>query len=297
MFNLWRAEILKVRSLRLVRIITFAPLVLSLALSALVIVLRSLGVEFGNVPERVEGVTPEIGRGLFALSGALVLVGLGGLYALALVLVGGLITANEYTWTTVKMVAIREPSRLRLVLAKALLLLSYAILMLVIFIISWFIYAIALQFAYNQPLLSFSAADSDAIPKGLYYIALAFLLHLVWGWLGLALGLQFKSVIAAVILYLVYSFIDNAASSLGANALNAQAGLNLPNWLETVVNLCKFIAPFLLNTNFQRLTGQPGQPTYLASISPLQATIVLLAWGVLFILLAFQVFRSRDITD
>ncbi len=296
MLNLLRAEILKQSKIGIIRVITFAPLVVCLVLSLLMLMLKAFGADLGTSPSRVGSGTVELGSGPVALASSIVLTGFASLFALAMVIVAGFIVSNEYSWSTIKMIATREASRPRIILAKAYFMGLYAALLAAIFIFGWLFYSLVLKLVFGAP-LGLNSDDIDAIGKGLKFIIVAFFFYLIWSLLSIALAVRFKSVVVAVIIYVVYSIIDNVASSLGTSALNGRLGTNFPNWLEPFINLSKLIAPFLLNTNFARLSAAPGSPNFVESISPVQSFLVLVGWGVLFVLLAIYVFQKRDITD
>lgn len=295
MFNLVRAELVKNSRLPLVKVLVLAPLAATVILSLLVIFIKLAGNDFGSAPQGSLGLV-DLGGGVFAFSSQIVLTGIGALYALATVIVGGQIVSHEYGWSTIKMIATREPSRPRLILAKAIFLALFALVMVGVFILSWLIYGFALKIAYNQP-FGLVEGDGEALGKGLKYIFLAFVQYLIWGLLALALAIQFKSAVTAVIFYLIYSGIDNLASGLGTAALRGVLGTNFPAWLDPLIQASKLLAPFLINTNYNRLAGSSRNPQYVETISPIQSWLVLAAWSALFILMGIQVFVKRDITD
>ena len=296
MLNLLRAEVIKEGKLNFVRIVTLAPLVLAGIISLIYLVLRLTGTNFGSKPSQVATATgADLGEGVIAFSSSIVLAGFTSLYTIVLVLIAGQIINNEYSWSTIKMLATREPSRPRIILAKALFLLAYSLLMVGVFLVSWLIFAFALKIAFSDG-LGLNGSDSNALGKGLAFVWPTFLTALIWAWLGLALATRFKSVVAAFILYFVYSTIDSLAAAIGVAGIKGQLN-NFPDWLTPIVGILKFIAPFLINTNLVRLTGATLNPSYLESISPIQSLIVLLVWGALFIGLAILIFSRRDITD
>jgi ABC-2 type transport system permease protein len=298
MLNLVRAEILKISKLGFIRVAVLVPPGVCLVILAILFIFKLAGNDFGNIPSSsgFDRTGPDLGDGAFAFGGAIFLTGIASFYALGLVIVSGLIIQNEYNWSTIKMLAIREPSRTRLMLTKVAFMVVFALTMFALFVVSWLIYSMGLKLVYGLP-LGFGADDSDAILKGIKYIGLAFFFYLVWSLLGVALAVRFKSLIAAIIAYIVVSGLDGVVSAIGAAGLTGRLGTSFPAWLDPLIQTAKFVSPFLLNTSFTRLTGQSGDPTFVQSIAPVQSLLVLLVWGGLFVGLALWVFNTRDITD
>ena len=295
MLNLVRAEVLKMSKLVFMRVAALIPAGFCVFILVILFAVKLTGSDLGN-PLSPPTTGPDLGTGAFTFGSFVFFTGIGNFYALGLVIIAGLIIQNEYNWNTVKMLAIREPSRTRLVLSKAAYMALFAVVMVVIFSLSWLVYSFGVKLVYDQP---FGLADEDgeAIFKGLKYISLAFLLFLIWSLLGLALAFRFKSLVAAIIAYIFYSGLDGLVSSIGASALNGRLGLDFPGWLGPLIDTAKFISPFLLNTSFARLTAKQSDPNFIESVSPVQAILVMLAWGAIFTFLAIQTFKARDITD
>lgn len=300
MFNLFRAELLKQSRTTFFKVLLLAPPLVTLGLAVIFMVAKTLaGEDFGTNPPtnsltRGQGV--DFGGGIYQLSAAIMLEGIGGLYSLGLVIVGGQIINSEFSLSTIKMLATREASRWRILLTKIVYLGFLSLLLILIIVSCWLGYSLVLKLAYNQP-LGLGSVDTDAIGKGFQYSLITFGFYFIWGLMGIMLAMRFKSVIASVIFYFIYSAIDGAASSIGVAALNGDFGNNMPGWLRPLVEFAKVLAPFLLNTNYARLAYQPTDGRYTERISEFQAGAVLLVWGALFIFLAFLVFRNRDITD
>ncbi len=296
MLNLVLAEILKLRKLRFMVVTIFIPLGLCAALLTIMLLIKGFGASYGSLPSDPTNTGPDLGKGVFSFGGLIFLNGIGAFYAIGLVIIGGLIIQSEYNWNTIKMLAIREPSRPRLILAKAAFMALYTVVVIVFLAISWLIYSMGLKILYDLP-FSLDESDGQAILKGLRFVVLAFAVYLIWSLLGMALAIQFKSMVAAIIAYLVYSGLDGILSSIGGSALTGRLGTIFPEWLDPLINISKFVAPFLINTSLTRLTGQTSNSAYVESISPIQSLLVLLAWGILFTLLAVRIFSRRDITD
>jgi ABC-2 type transport system permease protein len=295
MLNLIQAEVLKMSKLVFMRVAVLIPAGFCVSILAILFIVKLTGSDMGN-PLSPPNTGPDLGTGAFTFGSFVFFTGIGNFYALGLVIIAGLIIQNEYNWNTIKMLAIREPSRTRLVLSKAAYMAVFAVALVVIFSLSWLIYSFGVKLVYDQP---FGLADEDgeAILKGLKYVSLAFLLYLIWSLLGLALAIRFKSLVAAIVAYLFYSGLDYLVSSIGARALNGRLGFDFPGWLGPLIDTAKIVSPFLLNTSFTRLTGRQSDPNFVESISPVQALLVMLVWGALFTFLAIQIFKSRDITD
>ncbi|HEX2910636.1 MAG TPA: ABC transporter permease [Chloroflexia bacterium] len=298
MLNLVQAEVLKYRKMTLVTIVAIAPLFLTVLFSLITVFARILSGGFGRVPSGGSSTFsgPDMGGGLFGLAGNAFLVAIAGFYALGMVLIAALVTSNEFSLSTIKMIATREPSRARIVLAKILFMATFAVFMIAAFIVSWLVFTLVLKLVYGQS-LGLVEGDAEAIGKGIKYIIVAFLFYFVWSLLGVALGIRFKSIVATVIIYIVYSGIDGVASTLGGAALNGSLGTDFPAWLKPIIELLKIVSPFLMNTNFTRLTSVSNSPGFVSSISPVQSVLVIVAWGIFFSFLAIQTFKSRDITD
>ncbi len=291
MLNLLQAEILKQRKLTFIKVVTLAPVVGVGILSVLLIALKLFGNDFGPVPTR----TGNMGGGLIGYSSGYILNGLASLYSFGLVLVAGQAVNNEYNWSTIKMLATREPSRTRIILSKALFMVVYSLFILLIFIGCWLFYAFVLKIVFNDT-LGLTEQDSDALGRGLEYIWPTFLGFLVWSLLSIALTTRFKSVVGAFIAFIVYSTVDGLASSLGVAANHGQLD-GLVSWLKPIVAILKIIGPFLINTNITRLTNNTESAAFLSSLAPVQSLLVLVGWGAFFTWLAVLVFNRRDITD
>ena len=291
MFNLVRAEILKQRRSTFVKVVTLSPFIGLGLLTAVYVTFKIGGSDFGDPPNAVGN----MGNGLFALSSAILLNGLHIIFAILLIALASQIISNEYRWNTIKMLAIREPSRPKIVISKAIFLAIYTLFMMILFIICWLAYGFILKLIYAQP-LKLNAQDNHAIALGFNYVWPTFLGMLIWALLALVIGSYFHSVGGAIIAYLIYSTVDSYGASLGVSAIRGQLE-NLPNWLMPVVGFFKLLAPFLVNTNVVRLIGVPDDASYLGSILPVQAVIVLIAWLGFFSGLAILIFNRRDITD
>lgn len=298
MLNLFRAELLKQSRTSFFKVLLLAPPILTAALIGIFLFVQALaGQDLGQPPGSVlAGIGPDFGGGVYYLSATIFLQGIAGLYSLGLVIVGGQIINTEFSLSTIKMLATREPSRAKILATKILYLAFMALVIALIMLACWLAYSGVLKFAYKQP-LGLAEQDWDAIGKGLKYTFLTFGFYFIWGLMGIMLAMRFKSVVASVIFYFIYSAIDGAAANIGTAALNGQFGNEIPAWLKPLVDFSKLIAPFLLNTNYGRLAYQATDERYVEAISAYQAGLVLVVWAIIFSALAYLVFRNRDITD
>jgi ABC-2 type transport system permease protein len=297
MLNLLRAEIIKQSRLKLVIIIGLSPAIVAVVITAIMIILKILGVDFGDPPENLGPLTPDIGGGTFGLASQILLVAVGGLYLIGIALLGGMIGSSEYSWSTIKMLATREASRPRIILSKALFLATFTGFMAVVLLIGWLIYGLVLKVLFSGGSAGVAGLDIAAIGKGLRYLLVAFLLNLVWSIFTLFVAIRFKSVVVAIIFYFIVNTLDGIVSGLGEAALSGQLGTSFPNWLDPLISIAKIISPFLINFSFTQLTAQTSNPNLIQGISPVQPVLVLLAWGGLFLWLAVSVFNRRDITE
>lgn len=297
MFNLLRAEIIKQSRLKLVTIIGLSPAIVAAVIMGIMIVLKILGVDFGNAPTSMGPLTPDIGGGTFGLASQILLVAVGGLYLIGIALMGGMAGSSEYSWNTIKMLATREASRTRIILSKALFLATFTGFMAGVLLVGWLIYGLVLKVLFGGESLSLGGLDFEAIGKGLRYLLVAFLLNLVWSIFTLFVAIRFKSVVVAIIFYFIVNTLDGIVSSLGEAALSGQLGTSFPNWLDPLITIAKIVSPFLINFSFTQLTAQTSNPNLIHSISPVQSVLVLLVWGGLYLWLAVSVFNKRDITE
>ncbi len=182
------------------------------------IILKILGVDFGNPPTSLGPLSPDIGGGTFGLASQILLVAVGGLYLIGLALMGGMIGSSEYSWNTIKMLATREPSRPRIILSKALFLAAFTLFMAVVLLIGWLIYGLVLKVLFVGEASGGAGLDMEAIGKGLRYLVVAFLLNLVWSIFTLFVAIRFKSVVVAIIFYFIVNTLDGIVSGLGAAA-------------------------------------------------------------------------------
>jgi ABC-type transport system involved in multi-copper enzyme maturation permease subunit len=298
MFNLLRSEIIKHSRLKVVVLIGLSPAILTSMVIGAFLFMKIVGVDFGPIPtgSGLDPTSPGTGAGTFGLANTIVVVSMGGLYLIGLVILGGMVGSNEYGWHTLKMLATREPSRVRIILSKGLFMATLAAFMAVVLLIGWLLLGLFLKFIFTG-VGDTTATDLAAIGKGLIYLVVAFLINLLWSFFTLFLGVRFKSVVIAIIFYFVVNTLDGIVSALGAAALSGQLGTRFPNWLEPLIAITKLVSPFLVNFSFSQLTAQPGNPNFIESVSPIQSVLVLVGWAGLFLWMAALVFNNRDITE
>jgi ABC-type transport system involved in multi-copper enzyme maturation permease subunit len=239
--------------------------------------------------------------------------GLSSIFGLILIITAGTLISNEYRWNTIKMLAIRQSSRINLVLSKCLTALTLIAFVMLSFIIAWLVYGLFLKFYYSLP-FSLTNEDVRIIGAGLKYFVLYGLQVFVFSLVIIAFTFLFKSVVGGGIVYLIYSNVDAVCSALGASALNSTQPVEYPGWLRVIVEILKAINPFLLNSSLNRVTQQetyeqfsytPSGSIYRALPNPQIAIsnpvwwawIMIAIYLGLFTYLAIRIFARRDITD
>jgi ABC-type transport system involved in multi-copper enzyme maturation permease subunit len=293
MLNLLRAEILKYSRLKIILFIAFSSVLITLLVVGAMVILKLAGVDFGNVPAGL-GLL-EIGGGTFGLAANIIIVGVNGIYLIGLVITGAMVGSNEFGWHTIKMLATREASRPRLILSKTLFLLVMAAFMAGMAALCWLFLGLIFKALYIAG--DTGSLDGDAIGKGFLYLLFTFGVNFLWSVMVMFLAVRFKSVVVAIIFYFIVNTLDGIVSSLGEAALSGQLGTSFPNWLEPLINIAKFISPFLVNFSLNQLTVSPHNLNFVQSVPAVQSIGVLLAWIGLYIWAAVAVFRRRDITE
>lgn len=294
MVNLLRAEILKFSRLKLILLIAFSSALITLLVVGAMLILKLAGVDFGNIPVGGVGLL-EIGGGTFGLAANIIIVGVNGIYLIGLVITGAMAGSNEYGWHTIKMLATREASRPRIILSKVLFLLTMAAFMAGVAAVCWLLLGLLFKVIYNVG--DTGNLDGDAIAKSFTYLLFTFLVNFLWSVMAMFLAVRFKSVVIAIIFYFIVNTLDGIVSGLGEAALSGQLGTNFPNWLEPLINVAKFISPFLVNFSLNQLTVTPTNRNFVASVPAFQSILVLLVWIGLYIWAAVAVFQRRDITE
>lgn len=239
----------------------------------------------------------------FSFANLILFYQVGTLYNIVLVVGCALSVANEYRWNTVKMLATRQPSRVKLVLSKCLFALTLVVGVFSSAVAGWFIYGLFLKYFFSVP-FEITSVDLDAIGNGLRYYGLSMLQTFILALAAIAFSFRFKSVVAGVIVYFVYNAIDNAVSAIGAGVHNSGYG-SVADWVKPLLDLAKALNPFMLNSSVNRIAqvekyniagGLPNQNIVLEN--PVWwAWVMLGIYLVGFTLLAVTIFARRDIVD
>lgn len=194
-------------------------------------------------------------------------------------ILGALAAGSEYGWTTLKTILTQRPARLTVLGSK---LLGLAIV-LVIFVALAFLTGFVSSFGVAQ--LENASIDWPSLGDLIRGLGAAWLILATWAALGFALAVLFRGTALAIGLGLVYAIIlESLISGFGA-----------------LVKLLRTISEGLLGVNASALASSFGAPSPNggpppATIEPLQATLVLLAYLVGSIVIAGLVFRRRDVT-
>lgn len=201
--------------------------------------------------------------------------------AIALIL-GALTVGNEYNWGTLKTVLIQRPRRLNLYASK-LLALAIAVLAIV-----------GATFAFSALTSSVIASvESEAmdwpsladLARGL---AAGFLILLMWCLLGMVLAVLLQSLALPVGLGLVWALvIENLIREVAAPLLDSFETLQkgLPG-----VNAGSLVAALGAPTR-----GNEAAPGVVSAVDGTQATLVLIAYAVVFVLVAGFILQRRDV--
>lgn len=310
----YRHEFFKANKQLFYRILVFLPALVAL----ITIVIQLLDKLFSRV-KPVYSSSFSSFNNLYGLRGesvfdnsASIYGGLSSIFGLILIIAAGTLVSNEYRWNTIKMLAIRQPSRVSLVLSKCLMGLTLVAAVALSFIISWLVYGLFLKFYYSLP-FSLTNEDVRIIGAGTKFFLVYGLQTFIFCLVIIAFTFQFKSVVGGGIFYLIYSNIDAILSAFGAAAINNPTAVYL-DWQKPLIEILKFINPFLLNSSTNRILQQeyydqfsfsPGTSnlqrlpnSQIALSNPLWlAWVVIAAYVVLFTLLAIRIFSRRDITD
>jgi ABC-2 type transport system permease protein len=197
--------------------------------------------------------------------------------ALALIF-GVLVAGSEYGWETWKTVFVQRPSRLSVYGAK-LVTVAVGVLVLVVTLLVASACASAVVAALaDQPMVW------PAVTGILSGIGAGWLVTMMWGSLGMLLGIALRGVALPIGLGLVWMLaIQNLLSSIAAPLLDwiatAQKGMPGPNAGAVVA----------------ALIGQTGTPGVDAIVGGGQATVVVAAYLLAFSVLGGLLLRRRDI--
>lgn len=313
--NSYRHEFFKARKNPFFLSAAIMPLILSLVFGLALVLMRLL---IGQPIEDKSSLYPtdispyNLGtNGTFARIGSLLLNNISGLYTIVLILGCAMIVGNEYKIGTIKMLVTREPSRARLTLAKSLTAVTFVAIVAGAFLVSWLILSLLFKPLNNLP-LEITADDWQAIEQITAFFTLKTLHTALLTLLVIAVAFRFKSVVAPVIVYFAYNGMDGFLSEMGARIHNFGIPAQTPDWLKVVNEIIKAICPFLLNTNFNRLTMAEQVYSYspearamvlgansklVTSLAPAWSWTVIAAYVILFVGLGAWIFTRRDITD
>lgn len=313
-WNSYNHEIFKARKNIFFRCAVIMPFALSIALVTLVSVIRFFSSEAiplsGSIPSQY--MPYDLGQeGTFAGASAVIFNSLSGLYNIVIVIGCAMLVGNEYRYGTIKMLVTREPSRNRLTLAKCLASATFVVVVALSFLLGWLIVALVFKPVNNLP-LEITANDWDAIGKGLGYFSLKTLHTVVMVMLVVAITFRFKSLVAGIITYFAYNGLDGYLSEMSAGLANNGVPANTTDWFKPILEVLRALNPFMLNTNFNRLTmtEQIWQISFdakemipqvnskmVSGIPPVWSWLIITVYAVLFTGMAVWIFSRRDITD
>lgn len=208
-----------------------------------------------------------------------VLAGMGTIGAAIMIILGGLNTASEYSWTTVQTILIQKPGRLAVLLGKflALTLASLLISIAVLGIAALTSYILASVDGANS---AWPAADVLLRGFGALWLQL-----LVWTMFGMFLGLAFRSTAAAIGGGLTYLFvIESLVGGLFRNTTG----------LKEVLKFLPGLNAGGINATFPFTFRNPNAATTVL-VSATRGTITLVIYLLLFMILAALIFRRRDV--
>lgn len=196
-----------------------------------------------------------------------------------MIIVGGGIVANEYTWGTIKMLLIRPVSRSRIFLAKYLALILFGLAMMVIlFLAALLVNASLLLF--QNPGIGGAATSGrnlwfESLGGAALYYALRFVEVAIYGTFALMLSTLSKS----------------HTLSVGASLLTLLFGPEITRMLSDTP-----WARFILFANLD-LTGYIRGNSPLAGMGFGFSLAVLFAYGLAFFLISRAVFIHRDVLE
>lgn len=303
----FRSEIFKTSKQMFYKVLLGVPIAIPLVIMLVQtgIKIFSNKVETGVPSSRTFVSTIELGNeGTFAISNRLMFVQFNSILSIILVVACCLSVANEYRWNTVKMLATRQPSRIKLVLSKCLFALALVVGVGLAMIVGWIMWAMFLKFFYSVS-FEITADDWESIGLGLKYFGIVSVQTLVMSLFGIGATWLFKSQVAGIIGYLVYNGLDSLVSAMGAQYGN-RALNNIPEWAEPFLKAARDMNPFLISSSTNRLTSLEKitvgsrtltNPQILASNPIWLAWVVLAVYALLFTALAVAFFTLRDVKD
>jgi ABC-type transport system involved in multi-copper enzyme maturation permease subunit len=307
LWNMYRHELFKGRKQIFYKLLLGFPAVLISLVGMLQALVRVLNSAIPNEPVPDFSLSTSSydfgGKSAFGLANLLGLQQLGGALGLIVVVACALSVANEYRWNTIKMLALRQPSRARLVVAKGLFALSIIAGVFLSALVGWLVMAFCGKYYFGTG-FEINSADLDAMGKGIKFFALANLQTFILALAAIALTFKFKSVIAGLVSYLIYNVLDSGINAFGRGVINNGYGLS-PDWMHPIMDICKVLQPFTLTGSIDRIAMREQiyvgafvpNPNIVAS-NPLWGAWLMVGFYIVgYTALAIYFFASRDITD
>lgn len=199
--------------------------------------------------------------------------------AIALIL-GALVTGSEYGWGTLKTILTQRPTRLSVFVGKLLAL----GLVLIAFVLAVFVPGAIISFIIGQvenATMNWPSAWEVARGLGASWLILA-----AWASFGMLLAILFRGTALAIGLGLVWVLVIE----------NLVRGVSfLLEFLETVYNGLLGANAGSVAAAFASTVQGEDAPGVVTAVGPTQATLVVIAYTVVFILLSALVFRQRDV--
>jgi ABC-2 type transport system permease protein len=193
-------------------------------------------------------------------------------------ILGALISGSEYGWTTFKTALTQRPSRVNILGGKVA---TLAVLVAMFVVIGWLAAALGSLVLAGIIGSTVSMPTLSSLAGGL---AAGWLIAMVWGGAGLALGLIFRGTALPIGLGLIWGLAaENIIGALGGTVSvfnTAQHYLIGPN-ARTVANAVGA-------SNFTRDVG--------VSLTTLHAVTVLASYTMILVLIGTYLFRTRDLT-
>jgi ABC-type transport system involved in multi-copper enzyme maturation permease subunit len=196
---------------------------------------------------------------------------------LALIL-GALISGSEYGWTTFKTVLTQRPSRIDILGGKVV---TLAALMAMFVVLGWLAAAFGSLVVAGIMGSAVTAPTLSSLAGGL---AAGWLIAMVWGGIGLALGLIFRS----------------TAMPIGLGLIWGLAAENIIGALGGTVHVFHTVQQYLIGPNAQTLANAVGATNFTrdvgVNLTTLHAVTVLAGYAVVLMLTGTYLFRTRDLT-
>jgi ABC-type transport system involved in multi-copper enzyme maturation permease subunit len=317
---MYQHEIFKTRKQLFYKIAFIFPIILNFAFVLIAVFISIIakapivGADKAVVP--VNQTPYDLGSGgTFTALATIMLINLAPIYNIIIVIACAMMVASEYRSGTIKMLATRQPSRIRLTLAKCLTAITFVTVISLIFMVAWLIAGLVMKPVSNLP-LEITAQDWDAIGKTIYYHTVQSIRLIILALVAVALTFLFKSIVGGVVGYFVLLTADAALNGLGVGLAINGVPATAPDWQKPLLEIVRFIHPFLLGSNVDRLTQaeqyqgmffDPVNRTFVAQIvdnqrvnfgmSPVWSWAMLAAYIVFFIGYTCWTFARRDIND